>query len=63
MPKNIPKVCSDLEDKPIAHLHSPVSPQTSMNFLQTRGTESLYFGDEVPMSYVTATAALSSTLF
>lgn len=36
-----------------------------MNFLQTRETEFLYFGDVVPMSCVTAAAAaaLSSALF
>lgn len=73
VPKNIPKEWSYLEDKPIIHTFSRYSVFSFLWISFKPGGENcyviteqfLYFGDEVPITYVTAAAAaaaLSSTL-
>lgn len=72
VPKNIPKEWSDLEDKPITHTFSKYSALRFLWISFKPGGQNccviteqfLYFGDEVPMTYVTAAAAavLPSTL-
>lgn len=70
MPKNIPKEWSYPKDKPITHAFSKYSVFRFLRISFKPGGENchviteqfLYFGDEVPMTYVTAAAVLSSTL-